>query len=104
MIVDAQSYPVRCTENKWIETWERKRTIRFSSQKRESNVPISFHKLLLKNFFVKRSIFKDRFDPEGVKIPVTKHIRDQQMFQIVLLESLSDFTKPVKQYVTIQWC
>ena len=26
------------------------------------------------------------------------------MFQIVLLESLSDFTKPVKQYVTIQQC
>lgn len=42
------------------------------------------------------------FDLDGLKIPVTKHIRVQQMFQIVLLESLSDFTRPVKQYVTIQ--
>ena len=33
------------------------------------------------------------FDLDGLKIPVTKHIRVQQMFQIVLLESLSDFTR-----------
>ena len=57
----------------------------------------------MKNYLVKRSIFKDGFDLKGLKIPVTKHIR-AQMFQIVLvlLESMSYFTKSVKQYVTIQ--